>query len=116
MLCGSCYSHFKFGLMIQILDKHCSISDADFKGEVAVLINKPADWTSFDVVNKIRFRLRHIYQQKRFKVGHSGTLDPMATGLLIICMGKGTKKAQEFQNLDKQYTGIIRFGASTPQL
>jgi len=66
------------------------------------------------VVNKIRFRLRHITGVKRIKVGHAGTLDPMATGLLIICTGKFTKKLHEFQGLDKTYTGTLHLGKTTP--
>jgi tRNA pseudouridine55 synthase len=73
-----------------------------------LLIDKPTAWTSFDVVNKIRYAL------KRIKVGHAGTLDPLATGLLILCTGKFTKRLNEFSGLDKTYEGIITLGASTP--
>jgi len=66
------------------------------------------------VVNKIRYRLRHITGVKRIKVGHAGTLDPMATGLLIICTGKFTKKLTDFQGLDKTYTGTLHLGKTTP--
>jgi len=79
-----------------------------------LLVDKPKGWTSFDVVNKIRFRLRHITGVKRIKVGHAGTLDPMATGLLIICTGKFTKKLTDFQGLDKTYTGTLQLGKTTP--
>lgn len=72
-----------------------------------VLINKPVDWTSFDVVNKIR---RHL---KIKKVGHAGTLDPFATGLLIVGVGKGTRHLQNFAGLDKRYTAVIRLGIET---
>ena len=79
-----------------------------------LLVNKPMGWTSFDVVNKIRFRLKYLLNVKKIKVGHAGTLDPMATGLLIICTGKFTKKLSEYQGLDKTYEGTLRLGGSTP--
>lgn len=79
-----------------------------------LLVNKPQGWTSFDVVNKIRTSLKHSLGLKNIKVGHAGTLDPMATGLLIICTGKSTKKLAEYQGLPKEYTGTITFGATTP--
>lgn len=83
------------------------------EGQV-LLIDKPKDWTSFDVVNKIRHKLKRLLKVKKIKVGHSGTLDPMATGLLIICTGKFTKKLHHFQGLDKTYTGSLLLGATTP--
>lgn len=73
-----------------------------------LLINKPIDWTSFDVVKKLRYVL------KVKKIGHAGTLDPLATGLLIIGTGKFTKKLNELQGLDKSYEGIIEIGRTTP--
>ena len=73
-----------------------------------LLINKPLEWTSFDVVNKLRYRL------KTRKVGHAGTLDPLATGLLIICTGKMTKRIDEFQAQEKEYTGKFVLGQSSP--
>lgn len=76
------------------------------QGEI-LLINKPSHWTSFDVVNKIRYLIKT-------KVGHAGTLDPLATGLLILCTGKFTKKLSEFQNHDKEYQGNFFIGATTP--
>ncbi|MFQ5445448.1 MAG: tRNA pseudouridine(55) synthase TruB [Saprospiraceae bacterium] len=79
-----------------------------------LLVNKPAGWTSFDVVNKIRSGLKYHLDIKKIKVGHAGTLDPMATGLLIVCTGKQTKKLSEYQGLPKEYTGVITLGASTP--
>ncbi|NOX47232.1 MAG: tRNA pseudouridine(55) synthase TruB [Chlorobi bacterium] len=88
--------------------------DYDFqKGEV-LLINKPSGWTSFDVVNKIRFLLRGHTGIRKIKVGHAGTLDPLATGLLILCTGKFTKKIEEFQGLEKEYTGTFFIGSTTP--
>ncbi len=71
-----------------ILKKNTDLSQADFLSGTMLLVDKPVGWTSFDVVNKIRFRLRHLLGVKKIKVGHSGTLDPFATGLLIICTGK----------------------------
>lgn len=73
-----------------------------------LLINKPIAWTSFDVVNKLRYRL------KIKKIGHAGTLDPLATGLLIICTGKNTKRIEEFMGHEKEYTGTFVLGQSTP--
>ncbi len=72
-----------------------------------LLVNKPLRWTSFDIVNKLNFQLR-------CKVGHAGTLDPLASGLLIICCGKFTKRISEFQNQEKEYTGTFFLGATTP--
>lgn len=90
------------------------ISEADFKAGTVLLVDKPKNWTSFDVVNKIRHRLKRRLEVKKIKVGHAGTLDPMATGLLIICTGKFTKRINEFQGMQKEYTGTILLGASTP--
>src|ERR1043165_403011 len=82
------------------------------KGEV-LLINKPLTWTSFDVVNKLRYALTKKLGN-RIKVGHAGTLDPLATGLLVICTGKMTKRIDEYQGMDKEYTGTFFIGATTP--
>ena len=79
-----------------------------------LLINKPLKWTSFQVVNKIRWLIKKQYGIKKIKVGHAGTLDPLAEGLLIVCTGKMTKRITEFQNLNKTYTGKFYLGASTP--
>ncbi len=73
-----------------------------------LLVNKPLDWTSFDVVNKLRYKL------KIKKIGHAGTLDPLATGLLIICVGRMTKRIEEFMGLEKEYTGKFIIGQTTP--
>jgi tRNA pseudouridine55 synthase len=86
----------------------------DFFIGAALLVDKPLGWTSFDVVNKIRYQLRKLTGVKKIKVGHAGTLDPLATGLLIICTGKLTKKIDEFQGLGKSYSGTITLGATTP--
>lgn len=79
-----------------------------------LLIDKPLTWTSFDVVNKIRYTLKRAYGFKKLKVGHAGTLDPLATGLLIIAVGRKTKTIQDLMGLDKTYTGTMRLGATTP--
>lgn len=79
-----------------------------------LLIDKPLDWTSFDVVNKVRWNIRKAYNLKKIKVGHAGTLDPKATGLLIVCTGKFTKRIDEIQAESKVYTGTIKLGVSTP--
>lgn len=86
----------------------------DFQTGALLLVDKPKDWTSFDVVNKIRHSLRKRLEIKKIKVGHSGTLDPMATGLLLICTGKFTKKLHELQGLSKSYSGTFVLGATTP--
>ncbi|MCF8348488.1 MAG: tRNA pseudouridine(55) synthase TruB [Bacteroidales bacterium] len=83
------------------------------EGEV-LLIDKPREWTSFDVVNHLRSFIKRAYDIKKIKVGHAGTLDPLATGLLIICTGKFTKQIDTFQGQDKIYTGTLRLGATTP--
>ncbi|NJC25074.1 tRNA pseudouridine(55) synthase TruB [Neolewinella antarctica] len=84
-----------------------------FQDGTLFLVNKPKGWTSFDVVNKLRWKIRKKLGLKKFKVGHAGTLDPMATGMLNICTGKWTKRLQELQGLDKTYTGTITLGATT---
>lgn len=86
---------------------------SEFVTGKVLLIDKPLKWTSFDAVNKIRWQLKQKLQQK-LKVGHAGTLDPLATGLLIICTGKFTKRIDEFQAQEKEYTGTFVIGASTP--
>jgi len=78
-----------------------------------LLINKPLTWTSFDVVNKLRYTISKKIGQ-RIKVGHAGTLDPLASGLLIVCTGKMTKQIDDFTGLDKEYTGTFFLGATTP--
>lgn len=83
------------------------------EGQV-LLIDKPLKWTSFQVVNKVRWLLRKEFNLKKLKVGHAGTLDPLATGLLILCVGKFTKKIDTFQAQHKEYTGIITLGGTTP--
>lgn len=80
-----------------------------------LLVDKPLGWTSFQAVNKIkRTLISHLDLPKRFKIGHAGTLDPLATGLLVICTGKFTKRIEQFQAEEKEYTGSIILGATTP--
>lgn len=79
-----------------------------------LLIDKPLDWTSFDVVKKIKWKLKKELQLKKIKVGHAGTLDPKATGLLVVCTGKATKNISEIQNAKKVYTGTLKLGVQTP--
>jgi len=86
----------------------------DFKNGQVILIDKPLNWTSFQVVNKLRWAIRKQFEIKKIKVGHAGTLDPLATGLLIICTGKFTKKINEYQAKIKEYEGTFTLGATTP--
>jgi tRNA pseudouridine55 synthase len=79
-----------------------------------LLFNKPVYWTSFDLVNKVRTMIRKSLGIKKIKVGHAGTLDPLASGLMIICTGKATKKIDEFRDLDKEYIATIHLGETTP--
>jgi tRNA pseudouridine55 synthase len=82
------------------------------EGEV-LLLDKPLTWTSFDAVNKLKYALQRSTGLKKIKVGHAGTLDPLASGLLIVCTGKKTKTIESIQGLKKEYTGIIQLGATT---
>ena len=86
----------------------------DYKAGQILLIDKPLEWTSFQAVNKIRWHIRKCFDIKKIKVGHAGTLDPLATGLLIICTGKQTKNIHEYQGQIKEYTGTFTLGATTP--
>ncbi|MEM9888429.1 MAG: tRNA pseudouridine(55) synthase TruB [Bacteroidota bacterium] len=90
------------------------LANYDFQKGSMLLVDKPQEWTSFDVVNKIRSAIRRKLGIKKIKVGHAGTLDPMATGLLIICTGKFTKRLSKYQGMLKEYTGTLELGASTP--
>ena len=81
---------------------------------IVLPIDKPRQWTSFQAVNKIKAVVRNTYGLKKFKIGHAGTLDPLATGLLLVCMGKATKSIPQLQDGDKVYTGTLVFGATTP--
>ncbi|MGB5941826.1 MAG: tRNA pseudouridine(55) synthase TruB [Leeuwenhoekiella sp.] len=86
----------------------------DFQSGQVLLFDKPLNWTSFDLVNKARWLIRKKFKIKKIKVGHAGTLDPLATGLVIICTGKFTKRIEEFMGQEKEYTGTIQLGATTP--
>jgi len=86
----------------------------DFKNGQVLLIDKPLDWSSFQVVNKLRYQIKKALKIKKIKVGHAGTLDPLATGLLIICTGKFTKKINSYQAQTKTYTGTFTLGTTTP--
>ena len=83
------------------------------EGEV-LLFDKPVYWTSFDLVNKVRTMIRSTFGIKKIKVGHAGTLDPLASGLMIICTGKATRKIDQFRDLDKEYIATFHLGATTP--
>ncbi|RMZ51068.1 tRNA pseudouridine(55) synthase TruB [Flavobacteriaceae bacterium PRS1] len=85
----------------------------DFLSGQVLLIDKPLNWTSFQVVNKLRWKIRKTFNIKKIKVGHAGTLDPLATGLLVICTGKMTKQINRFQEQIKEYTGTIVLGSTT---
>lgn len=89
------------------------LTEEDYKNGQVLLIDKPLEWTSFQVVNKIRWHIRQKFNIKKIKVGHAGTLDPLASGLLIICTGNFTKKIDEYQGQIKEYTGEITLGATT---
>jgi tRNA pseudouridine55 synthase len=89
------------------------MSELDFQSGEVLLVDKPLEWTSFDVVNKLRWNIKRKLGVKKIKVGHAGTLDPLATGLLIICTGKFTKRIEEFQAEEKTYTGTILLGKTT---
>ncbi|MDO6595519.1 tRNA pseudouridine(55) synthase TruB [Oceanihabitans sp. 2_MG-2023] len=90
------------------------LTEEDYKTGQVLLIDKPLNWTSFQVVNKLRWEIRQKFNIKKIKVGHAGTLDPLATGLLIICTGKMTKQINTFQGQIKEYTGTIVLGSTTP--
>lgn len=86
----------------------------DFNEGEIIYIDKPLHWTSFDVVKRIRLRILRRIKQKKLKVGHAGTLDPLATGVMIICTGRATKRIEEFQYQTKEYIATLRLGATTP--
>lgn len=86
----------------------------EFKAGQILVFDKPLDWTSFQVVNKVRWLIRKSCDIKKIKVGHAGTLDPLATGVLVLCTGKFTKKIPQLQGTEKEYTGTFTLGATTP--
>ncbi len=91
-----------------------SLSKEDFLEGQLLLIDKPLGWSSFQAVNKLKWAIRKKFHLKKIKIGHAGTLDPLATGLLLICTGKFTKKINDLQGQAKEYTGTITLGATTP--
>jgi tRNA pseudouridine55 synthase len=91
-----------------------NLTKEDYLNGQVLLIDKPLGWSSFQAVNKLKWAIRKKFSLKKFKIGHAGTLDPLATGLLVICTGKFTKKITEYQGQEKEYTGIITLGGSTP--
>ncbi len=90
------------------------ITPEEFKEGQILLFDKPLGWTSFQLVNKVRWLIRKSCNIKKIKVGHAGTLDPLASGLLILCTGKFTKKIEEYQAQEKEYTGTFTLGGTTP--
>tara|TARA_R100001369_G_scaffold92817_1_gene140120 strand:+ start:939 stop:1634 length:696 start_codon:yes stop_codon:yes gene_type:complete len=86
----------------------------DFLDGQVLLIDKPLGWSSFQAVNSLKWKIRKKFQLKKIKIGHAGTLDPLATGLLLICTGKATKTINELQGQEKEYTGTITLGGTTP--
>ena len=112
MLCH--WYNFHTYNILTMLQNLKSLSKEDFESGKVILINKEEKWTSFDVVKKIKNLLKEKFLFKKIKVGHAGTLDPLATGLLIVCIGKATKKISDFQNLKKTYSGELTLGATTP--
>ena len=101
---------------MNIITKESGLSGVDFREGAVILVDKPLKWTSFDVVNKIRHKLRYKYGLKKFKVGHNGTLDPLATGLLMIFTGKYTKRIPDHEGHNKRYIGTVKLGATTETL
>ena len=90
------------------------MTEDDFLNGQVLLIDKPLGWSSFQAVNKLKWAIRKKFSLKKFKIGHAGTLDPLATGLLVICTVKFTKKITEYQGQEKEYTGVFTLGATTP--
>ncbi len=111
MVCPLLHTYWTYvdNICLKVL-KSCT----DFEEGEVLLLQKPLYWTSFDLVNKVKMAVRHHCGLKKLKVGHAGTLDPLATGLMIVCTGKATRRVEEFRDLDKTYTAVIRFGQTTP--
>ena len=91
-----------------------SLRDIDFREGYIAVIDKPLEWTSTDVVRKIKYALQHKLGYKKIKIGHAGTLDPLATGVLLVCIGKATKMVNDLQAEQKEYIAELELGASTP--
>lgn len=99
--------------MAEFLESHLSGDMADYPGGIVIPMDKPLRWTSADVVRKVKFQLQRLFHNKGMKVGHAGTLDPLASGMLIVCAGKATKIAEELQSHEKEYIATVEFGATT---
>ena len=91
-----------------------TIENLDLEKGSILLVDKPLRWTSFDVVNKLKYEIKKRFEIKKFKIGHAGTLDPLATGLLVVCIGKCTKLISQIQLQAKEYTGTFTIGSTTP--
>ena len=90
------------------------LTEEEFKAGQILLFDKPLEWTSFQLVNKVRWLIKRNFRIKKIKVGHAGTLDPLASGLLILCTGKSTKLIENLQGQEKEYTGTFTLGGTTP--
>jgi len=90
------------------------LKNIEFEEGAVLLFDKPLDWTSFDVVNKVRWLISKKLNKKKIKVGHAGTLDPKATGLVVLCTGKATKLIESLQSTEKTYLAVLKLGATTP--
>lgn len=97
----------------EFFEEHLSHNIADYPGGIVISMDKPYRWTSADVVRKCKFTLQKHFGERKLKVGHAGTLDPLATGLLLVCAGKATKVAEELQAHGKEYEATVEFGATT---
>jgi len=102
------------GPHIAVAGERYSDNIEDYPGGIIVAIDKPYRWTSADVVRKVKFAACRHFHKKKLKVGHAGTLDPLATGVLLVCVGKATKLAEDLQKHDKEYVAGVTFGATTP--
>lgn len=100
-------------LFTMLITSLSQLQTADLQSGVTLLIDKPLTWTSFDVVNKLKYTIKNVRGLKKIKIGHAGTLDPLATGLLIVAIGKDTKLINEYQELTKEYSGSFYIGATT---
>ena len=103
-----------FPVIPSVAKESLSHDIADYPDGIVLPIDKPYRWTSADVIRKVKFAAFRHFRKKNLKVGHAGTLDPLATGVLLVCIGPACKRAQEFQDHDKEYIAGIRFGATTP--
>ena len=101
-------------LFVSIMSSYRNLSKNSIEEGEVFLIDKPLNYTSFQVVKKLRNILKNEFNLNKLKVGHAGTLDPLASGLLIICTGRMTKQISDFQNLDKEYVGTMSIGSTTP--